>query len=89
NLEHHLEVAKPAGAKDDDVKPAVPAIKTSDLNKQEVVPPLPRFEPGADDDFQLRQAMNQLKGLPVIASTKSVAASSAVPSQVMPAPTKQ
>ena len=34
----------------------------------------PRFEFGAADDFQLQQAMNQLKGLPVMASTKAVAA---------------
>ena len=37
-------------------------------------PPLPRFEFGAADDFQLTQAMNQLKGQPVIASTKAVSA---------------
>ena len=34
----------------------------------------PRFEFGAADDFQLSQAMNHLKGQPVIASTKSLAA---------------
>ena len=34
----------------------------------------PRFEFGAADDFQLKQAMNHLKGQPVIASTKAVAA---------------
>ncbi len=37
-------------------------------------PPLPRFEFGANDDFQLAQAMNHLKGQPVIASTKAVSA---------------
>jgi carboxyl-terminal processing protease len=84
NLEHHLEVPKAAGAKDDEAaKAAVPAVKASDINKAEVAPPLPRFEFGAADDFQLQQAMNHLKGMPVIASTKAVAAS-AVPSQVKP-----
>ncbi len=34
----------------------------------------PRFEFGSADDFQLTQAMNQLKGQPVIASTKAVSA---------------
>jgi hypothetical protein len=34
----------------------------------------PRFEFGAPEDFQLKQAMNQLKGLPVTTSTKSIAA---------------
>ncbi len=38
----------------------------------------PRFEFGAADDFQLQQAMNHLKGAPVIASTKAVAANAAV-----------
>ena len=35
---------------------------------------LPRVEFGSADDFQLKQALNQLKGLPVIASSKAVAA---------------
>jgi carboxyl-terminal processing protease len=50
----------------------------------EVAPLLPRFEFGADDDFQLQQAMNHLKGAPVIASTKAVAANTAVPTAVKP-----
>ena len=33
-------------------------------------PALPRFEFGSNDDFQLRQAMNHLKGQPVIASVR-------------------
>ena len=37
-------------------------------------PPAPRVVFGSTDDFQLSQAMNQLKGLPVIASTKAVSA---------------
>jgi len=39
-----------------------------------VQPALPRIVFGSADDFQLTQAMNQLKGLPVIASTKAVSA---------------
>ena len=42
------------------------------------MPTTQRFEFGAADDFQLQQAMNHLKGAPVIASTKAVAANSAV-----------
>ena len=34
---------------------------------------IPRFEFGAADDFQLAQAMNHLKGQPVVASAKAVA----------------
>ena len=36
--------------------------------------PLARIDFGSDEDFQLKQALNQLKGLPVIASTKAVQA---------------
>jgi carboxyl-terminal processing protease len=82
NLERHLETSK-AGAKEDEAKTAAPAAKTSEVNKGEISAALPRFEFGASDDFQLQQAMNHLKGMPVIASTKAVAASG-VPSQVKP-----
>ena len=70
-----------AGAKTDDAtsKPGVDAPKAAPSNKSDIAPPLPRFEFGADDDFQLKQAMNHLKGLPVIASTKAIAANAAVP----------
>jgi carboxyl-terminal processing protease len=34
----------------------------------------PRFEFGSAEDFQLKQALNQLQGRPVIASTKAIAA---------------
>ena len=34
----------------------------------------PRFEFGAADDFQLTQAINHLKGEPVMASSKSISA---------------
>jgi carboxyl-terminal processing protease len=81
NLERHLETAK--AGKEDEAKVTVPAVKTGDINKGEIGAALPRFEFGASDDFQLQQAMNHLKGMPVIASTKAVAAS-AVPSQVKP-----
>ena len=59
-------------------RPGAP-VKPADLNKAEVAPPLPRFEFGASDDFQLQQAMNHLKGVPVIASTKAVASNTVVP----------
>jgi carboxyl-terminal processing protease len=82
NLERHLETNK-ASAKEDEAKPAIPTAKAGEVNKGEIAPALPRFEFGAGDDFQLQQAMNHLKGMPVIASTKAVAASG-VPSQVKP-----
>ena len=36
--------------------------------------PLPRVDFGSDDDFQLQQAMNHLKGAPVVAKAKSISA---------------
>jgi carboxyl-terminal processing protease len=87
NLERHLETNKVAAGKPGDAAtPATsaPAAKPADLNKVEAMPVLPRFEFGAADDFQLQQAMNHLKGAPVIASTKAVAANAAVPTTAKP-----
>jgi carboxyl-terminal processing protease len=71
NLERHLETAKPGAA---EPAPSAPAPAAPKDVKAEPQPLPPRFEFGADDDFQLAQAMNHLKGQPVIASIKTVAA---------------
>ena len=92
NLEHHLETRggaagttgtspsganAPASTTPAPVKPAAkPAVSA---------PPLPRFEFGSGDDFQLKQAMNHLKGEPIVASIRSVAAANSVPATVAPA----
>src|SRR5450631_2387836 len=87
NLEHHLEIPV-GGAKGDaalDTKVSVPlptpAVKgnekpavPSKSNIETTTPTPPRIEFGSSDDFQLQQALHQLKGQPVIASTKAVAA---------------
>ena len=89
NLEHHLEIPV-GGAKGDaalDTKVVVPlptpAIKgdekskagpTTKSNIETPLPSPPRIEFGSADDFQLQQALHHLKGQPVIASTKAVAA---------------
>jgi len=57
---------KPA-APTSEVKPAKPDGGQAEL-------PVARIDFGSDDDFQLKQAMNQLKGMPVIASVKAVQA---------------
>jgi carboxyl-terminal processing protease len=85
NLERHLETNKelerqvrsaPPGASADPALPGAPqAEPTTTGPKAET--PAPRIDFGADDDFQLKQAMNQLKGLPVIASAKAVQAQAA------------
>jgi carboxyl-terminal processing protease len=73
NLDRHLETGK-AAAKDAAAAAAKAPAKADPAAKPEAQAPLPRFEFGAADDFQLRQAMNHLKGQPVIASTRSLAA---------------
>ena len=47
--------------------------------------PVPRFDFGSAEDFQLKQAMNHLKGEPVVASIRSVAAANTAPTTVTPA----
>jgi hypothetical protein len=48
------------------------ASKTNEQEASDSQPP--RFEFGAPEDFQLTQAMNHLKGQPVVASTKALSA---------------
>jgi carboxyl-terminal processing protease len=90
NLERHLETNKGGAAKEGEAaKPGAAApdgakAKPDGVTKAEMPPPLPRFEFGASDDFQLQQAMNHLKGAPVIASTKAVASNTAVPTAAKP-----
>jgi carboxyl-terminal processing protease len=82
NLDHHLETpsgASPAEAlnmkgKSATAQPTAAKNEGKPVSKvdAEVLPP--RFEFGSGDDFQLKQALNQLKGQPVFASNKAVAA---------------
>jgi len=96
NLERHLETAKVGGAKGDAALDARINVSKSDAppgakeapkptEKAEVVPPVPRVDFGSPEDFQLQQALNHLKGAPVISSTKAVATNNAVST---PAPAK-
>jgi carboxyl-terminal processing protease len=79
NLENHLGTGRSeaAAAKTSSAAraggegAAAPGTQPSSAAAQ---PAPPRFEFGSNDDFQLTQALNQLKGLPVIASTKAVSA---------------
>ena len=76
NLERHLEMPNAAnpGATLVPPKTAAPGAKPKQPDGAQIEPPAPRIDLGGDDDFQLKQALNQLKGLPVIASTKAVQA---------------
>jgi carboxyl-terminal processing protease len=81
NLERHLETGRTADpakakaaetAKSEGKTPAKDSPKGTERSANE--PQAPRFEFGSAEDFQLTQAMNHLKGQPVIASAKAVAA---------------
>lgn len=72
NLQHHLETpsngddaknGKPAASPTEENPPA--AIEEEPQAEKPRVKPI-RFEFGGEKDFQLQQAMNQLKGLPVL-----------------------
>ena len=77
NLENHLETgrkeAAAPGRRDAEAAPTSTPRKPR-RHRRAPAPPAPRFEFGSADDFQLTQAMNQLKGQPVIASAKAVSA---------------
>jgi len=75
NLDHHLLVpgdgtATPGAAAGKDAAAAVPDARAIPKNggKTDALPP--RLDFGSDDDFQLKQAINHLKGLPVLESAK-------------------
>ena len=85
NLENHLDTGKKettAAVRTGDTKrnnlestrPQQPPGGAGGSAGAVVPPPAARVVFGANDDFQLTQAMNQLKGLPVIASAKAVSA---------------
>jgi carboxyl-terminal processing protease len=76
NLQGHLEgqaadVAKARAL--EAVKSLDKSVASKATDKSVSEPVTPRFEFGATDDFQLTQALNHLKGQPVIASAKAVA----------------
>jgi carboxyl-terminal processing protease len=75
NLDHHLIDGTPIASADGAATLSIktPVEKTQE-NPKKGEAAQPRLEFGSTDDFQLKQAMNRLKGLPVIASTKAVAA---------------
>jgi carboxyl-terminal processing protease len=77
NLDHHLGTGAKADAAAE--AKAAKADGRPDSGRIEPASLVPRFQFGDAEDFQLQQAMNQLKGLPVTASTKAVAANAAVP----------
>jgi len=91
NLGGHLESSKPIGEKAlDQNPPGASAPPTLDPRKPGDTPKTiensapPRFEFGATEDFQLKQAINHLKGLPVIASNRAQTAVSSQPATAVP-----
>jgi carboxyl-terminal processing protease len=81
NLEHHLDVpglttatTKPTIAARDGAAAALPDVKAVPKPAGQVDALPPRIDFGSNDDFQLKQAVNHLKGLPVIDSMKALSA---------------
>jgi carboxyl-terminal processing protease len=81
NLEHHLDVpavgspdTKPTTAAGKGSANTAPDVKTAPKvdGQSDALPP--RLDFGSDEDFQLKQAVNHLKGLPVIESVKALSA---------------
>ena len=86
NLEHHLETPRspgsaPAGAS---ATPVSPARTATAKPTGPALPPVPRFDFGSNEDFQLKQAMNHLKGEPVVATIRAVAAANTAPTTAAP-----
>jgi carboxyl-terminal processing protease len=86
NLDNHLEqnrttasVAAPPGASANVQTPGAGNAARDPAKAAAPEGAFPRFEFGAADDFQLTQAINHLKGAPVMASSKSVSAQAKQP----------
>jgi carboxyl-terminal processing protease len=75
DLTHHLEGA---GKDPEEVKKARELLeekrKAEAAKEEKAAPRPPRFEFGSNDDFQLTQALNHLKGQPVVAQAKQLSA---------------
>jgi len=82
NLERHLDVpaatgagaTKPTTAAGKGSAATAPDVKTAPKagGQPDALPP--RLDFGSDEDFQLKQAINHLKGMPVIESSKALSA---------------
>ena len=85
NLDQHLVTPGSAGAKPSGA--TAPATSAPKPPAATATAPAPRFDFGSAEDFQLTQAMNHLKGEPVIASIKAVATANTAPTAALaPAP---
>jgi carboxyl-terminal processing protease len=75
NLDHHLQTPPVTGATTDSVVAKTAVDPAPAPKKVDAASLAPRFEFGKlAEDFQLQQAMNQLKGQPVIGAAKSMQA---------------
>ncbi len=79
----NVKTAPPGASIDPSVtNPLKPDSKPAD--GAQAAPPLPRIDFGSDEDFQLKQALNQLKGMPVVTSTRAVQAQATQTQAVTP-----
>jgi carboxyl-terminal processing protease len=82
NLERHLDVpaatgagaTKPTTAAGKGSAATAPDVKTAPKSGGQPDALPPRLDFGSDEDFQLKQAINHLKGMPVIESSKALSA---------------
>ena len=80
NLEHHLDVPGAPGATNattaagKGAATTAPDVKTAPKTGGQPDALPPRLDFGSDEDFTLKQAINHLKGAPVIESVKSLSA---------------
>ena len=80
NLEHHLDVPGSSGATNattaagKGAATTAPDVKTAPKTGGQPDALPPRLDFGSDEDFTLKQAVNHLKGAPVIESVKSLSA---------------
>jgi len=80
NLEHHLDVPGTPGATNGTTAAGTgaattaPDVKTAPKTGGQPDALPPRLDFGSDEDFTLKQAINRLKGVPVIESVKSLSA---------------
>lgn len=75
DLTHHLEDGKKDPEEARKAREALENKRKAEAEIEDKTPRPPRFEFGSKDDFTLQQALNRLKGQPIVAQAKQLSAS--------------